>query len=155
MEPADVERALRSHLDAEFSAIVRQMALAVAASSDGGSGGNETVDPPPDDPPLKLKLSIVHAAKAFSGDPDSANYRAAREAVLKVHGTEPDMTRSGGSIPVTLPFQDMGKSVLLLPVGRGDDGAHSHNEKLNVSNFMNGIKVMAAYLMECGQTLRK
>lgn len=49
-----------------------------------------------------------------------------------VFGVEPDMTREGGSIPVTLTFQEAtGKNVMLLPVGSADDGAHSQNEKLN------------------------
>ena len=45
---------------------------------------------------------------------------------------EPDLTREGGSIPVTLTFQEAtGKSVMLLPVGACDDGAHSQNEKFD------------------------
>lgn len=49
-----------------------------------------------------------------------------------VFGVEPDLTREGGSIPVTLTFQEAtGKNVMLLPVGAADDGAHSQNEKLN------------------------
>lgn len=49
-----------------------------------------------------------------------------------VFGVEPDLTREGGSIPVTLTFQAAtGKNVMLLPVGSADDGAHSQNEKLN------------------------
>ena len=37
---------------------------------------------------------------------------------LKVFNTVPDFTREGGSIPVTLTFQDLtGKNVLLLPIG--------------------------------------
>ena len=39
-----------------------------------------------------------------------------------------------------------GKNVLLLPMGRGDDGAHSQNEKLDVSNYINGIKLLGSYL---------
>lgn len=36
----------------------------------------------------------------------------------------PDLTREGGSIPVTLTFAEaLGVNVLLLPMGRGDDGA--------------------------------
>lgn len=51
---------------------------------------------------------------------------------LPVFGVEPDLTREGGSIPVTLTFQEAtGKNVMLLPVGSADDGAHSQNEKLN------------------------
>lgn len=54
-----------------------------------------------------------------------------------------------GSIPVTLTFQEaLGKSVLLLPMGRADDGAHSINEKLDRSNYLNGIKLLATYLDE-------
>lgn len=35
----------------------------------------------------------------------------------------PDYMREGGSIPVTLTFAEaLGVNVLLLPMGRGDDG---------------------------------
>ena len=41
-----------------------------------------------------------------------------------VYGREPDLTREGGSIGVTLTLADkLGVNVLLLPMGRGDDGA--------------------------------
>ena len=53
----------------------------------------------------------------------------------------PDLTREGGSIPVTLTFaESLGVNVLLLPMGRGDDGAHSTNEKLDRSNFIEGVR---------------
>lgn len=41
-----------------------------------------------------------------------------------VYNQAPDYTREGGSIPVTLTFAEaLGVNVLLLPMGRGDDGA--------------------------------
>lgn len=41
-----------------------------------------------------------------------------------IYKQEPDLTREGGSIPVTLTFaESLGVNVLLLPMGRGDDGA--------------------------------
>jgi hypothetical protein len=41
-----------------------------------------------------------------------------------VYKKAPDYTREGGSIPVTLTFAEaLGVNVLLLPMGRGDDGA--------------------------------
>lgn len=53
-------------------------------------------------------------------------------SLVLVFGVEPDLTREGGSIPVTLTFQEAtGQNVMLLPVGSSDDGAHSQNEKLN------------------------
>jgi nonspecific dipeptidase len=66
-----------------------------------------------------------------------------------VFGVDPDLTREGGSIPVTLTFQEAtGKNVMMLPLGRSDDGAHSQNEKIDRYNFINGIKVLAAYFEE-------
>ena len=45
-----------------------------------------------------------------------------------MYGREPDLTREGGSIPVTLTFaESLGVNVLLLPMGRGDDGAQYVN----------------------------
>lgn len=32
-----------------------------------------------------------------------------------------------------------GKSVILLPVGAGDDGAHSQNEKIDIRNYIEGV----------------
>lgn len=50
------------------------------------------------------------------------NLVAAAKAVETVYKIKPDLTREGGSIPVTLSFQDaLKKNVLLLPMGRGDD----------------------------------
>lgn len=41
-----------------------------------------------------------------------------------IYKQDPDLTREGGSIPITLTFAEaLGVNVLLLPMGRGDDGA--------------------------------
>ena len=51
------------------------------------------------------------------------------------------------SIPVTLTFEEAtGKNVLLLPMGSSTDGAHSINEKLDKRNYIEGIKLLGAYL---------
>lgn len=61
---------------------------------------------------------------------------------ILVYGMEPDMTREGCSIPVTITLQEATqKNTLLLPYGACDDGAHSQNEKFNLSNYMNGVSV--------------
>ncbi|XP_029654439.1 cys-Gly metallodipeptidase DUG1-like [Octopus sinensis] len=66
-----------------------------------------------------------------------------------VYGVEPDLTREGGSIPIVFDIERATRaSVVLLPCGRGDDGAHSQNEKLDLSNYINGTKLFAAYLTE-------
>lgn len=40
---------------------------------------------------------------------------------------------------------------MLLPIGACDDMAHSQNEKLNRSNYVQGIKTLAAYLLELAE----
>lgn len=50
---------------------------------------------------------------------------------------------------MTLTFQEQLKtSVVLIPIGACDDGAHSINEKLDRSNYVNGIQVLGCYLHE-------
>ncbi|KAG1743715.1 uncharacterized protein EDB91DRAFT_1274408 [Suillus paluster] len=79
------------------------------------------------------------------------NFEAAKKAIEAVYKKTPDYTREGGSIPVTLTFaESLGVNVLLLPMGRADDGAHSTNEKLDRSNFIEGTKVLGTYLYEVG-----
>lgn len=95
----------------------------------------------------KLKAELIHDGNYWVSNPHNWSFRAAARATKKVWGVDPDYTREGGSIPITLSFQDILKtSVILLPVGRGDDGAHSTNEKINVPNYIEGTKTLGSYL---------
>ncbi|BFZ15524.1 hypothetical protein BsWGS_18563 [Bradybaena similaris] len=99
--------------------------------------------------PNRVKIEMGHGGKPWVSDINDPNYVAARKATKIVHGVEPDLTREGGSIPVTLTFQEAtGKNVILLPMGASDDGAHSQNEKINRSNYIQGIKIFASYIDE-------
>ncbi|EJF55956.1 CNDP dipeptidase [Dichomitus squalens] len=99
----------------------------------------------------KLKIENLHDGRPWVADYKHWNYEAARRATQAVYRRDPDLTREGGSIPVTLTFaESLGVNVLLLPMGRGDDGAHSTNEKLDRSNFIEGSKVLGTYLYEVG-----
>ncbi|CAG8684578.1 8242_t:CDS:2, partial [Scutellospora calospora] len=96
-----------------------------------------------------LSVECSHSAKPWVANSNHWNYVAASKAVERVFKCKPDLTHEGGSIPVTLTFQDaLKKNVLLLPMGRGDDGAHSINEKLDRSNYIQGIKLFGVYLHE-------
>lgn len=99
--------------------------------------------------PNPLKVAMGHGGRPWVSDYNHANYQAARRALKTVFETEPDMTREGGSIPVTLTLQEAtGKNVMLLPLGACDDGAHSQNEKMDRKNYIEGTKVLAAYMEE-------
>lgn len=77
-------------------------------------------------------------------DPKHPHYSAGVIATKYAYNREPDMTREGGSIPVTLTLQEItGKNVILLPLGAGDDGAHSQNEKIDLRNYIQGTKLLA------------
>jgi Cys-Gly metallodipeptidase DUG1 len=96
-----------------------------------------------------IHVECGHAGKWWLSDPNHGNFRAAAKAVETVFGVQPDLTREGGSIPITLTFeQELGKNVCLLPMGASDDGAHSTNEKINRKNYIEGIKLLGTYLTE-------
>ncbi|GAA5850361.1 hypothetical protein JCM8547_001846 [Rhodosporidiobolus lusitaniae] len=102
-----------------------------------------------------LTVEALHGGKPWVASIDHWNFRAAAKAVETVYGKKPDYTREGGSIPITLTFAEaLGKNVMLLPsallphLGRGDDGAHSTNEKLDRDNYIRGSILLGEYLHE-------
>ncbi|KAI4109944.1 MAG: hypothetical protein L6R37_000294 [Teloschistes peruensis] len=95
----------------------------------------------------KLDVSLQHAGPWWVASPKHWNFSAAGKAVERVFNVQPDLTREGGSIPVTITFeQATGKNVLLLPMGSSTDAAHSINEKLDRRNYIEGTKLLGAYL---------
>ncbi|KAI0694114.1 CNDP dipeptidase [Cytidiella melzeri] len=99
-----------------------------------------------------LKIEYLHGGIPWVADHTHWNYEAAKRATEAVYLKSPDFTREGGSIPVTLTFaENLGVNVLLLPMGRGDDGAHSTNEKIDRSNYIQGTKLLGSYLYEVAE----
>ncbi|SGZ52344.1 CIC11C00000004945 [Sungouiella intermedia] len=99
-----------------------------------------------------MVVELIHDGAYWVSDPFNESFTAASKATEHVWNIKPDFTREGGSIPITLTFeQELKTQVLLLPMGRGDDGAHSINEKLNVSNYINGCKTLGGYLHYYGK----
>lgn len=94
-----------------------------------------------------MKAYPQHCGNWWVSSPKHWNFEAAAKATERVWGTRPDFTREGGSIPITITFQEAtGKNVLLLPMGSSTDGAHSINEKLDKRNYIEGTKLLGAYL---------
>ena len=66
----------------------------------------------------------------------------------KGFGKAPVFTREGGSIPVVATFQEeLGIPSVLFGVGLPDENAHAPNEKLDLSNFHNGV-IASAHLYD-------
>ncbi|WYZ41213.1 hypothetical protein EsH8_V_000108 [Colletotrichum jinshuiense] len=96
-----------------------------------------------------IDIDCAHQSDWFYEEANHWNYEAAIRATRNVWSADPALTCEGGSIPIALDFkQILKKNVLLLPVGRPTDGAHSINEKLDKSNYINAIKLYGSYLAE-------
>uniref|UniRef100_A0A674BYC8 Cytosolic non-specific dipeptidase n=1 Tax=Salmo trutta TaxID=8032 RepID=A0A674BYC8_SALTR len=101
--------------------------------------------------PNKLKVYTGHGCKPSLSHTHCNN--VGLSLFSTVFGVEPDLTREGCSIPVTLTFQEaIGLNVMLVPMGSSDDGAHSRNEKFNRTNYIQGIKMLGAYFHEVSQS---
>ncbi|KAJ2334516.1 hypothetical protein GGH91_005680 [Coemansia sp. RSA 2671] len=126
MEPARVAELVTNYLNAEFAKL-----------------GSKNV----------MKVIETHGGRWWYSSPNHPNFVAAARATERVYGVTPDLTREGGSIPVTLTFEEnLRVNVLLLPMGAADDGAHSINEKIDKRNYIQGIKLLGAYLHEIAVT---
>lgn len=99
--------------------------------------------------PNQYRAYQNHTGRYWLTDFKHPHYQCGARAIKRVFGVDPDYTREGCSIPITLTFEELtGNNVMLLPIGAGDDMAHSQNEKMNVRNYIMGAKLLAAYLLE-------
>lgn len=55
--------------------------------------------------PNDMKMINHHSGKPWMADPFHPHYLAGQKALEEVYGCKPDLTREGGSIPITLTFQ--------------------------------------------------
>ena len=97
---------------------------------------------------VELKITRMHGGKPWMTSFDNPFVQAAGRAIERGFGRPPIFTREGGSIPVVSTFQEeLGLPSVLFGVGLPDENAHAPNEKLDVSNFHNGV-IASAYLYD-------
>jgi acetylornithine deacetylase/succinyl-diaminopimelate desuccinylase-like protein len=97
---------------------------------------------------VALKITRMHGGKPWMTSYANPFVQAAGRAIEKGFGRAPIFTREGGSIPVVSTFQEeLGLPSVLFGVGLPDENAHAPNEKLDLSNFHNGI-IASAFLYE-------
>ncbi|KAJ8005383.1 hypothetical protein DPEC_G00146050 [Dallia pectoralis] len=122
MDPQDVERKVKEHLEQVFST---------------------------QNSPNRLKVTATVSAKPWLANLGDSQYIAGQKAVKDVFGVEPELIREGSTIPIAQNLQEeTGKSVMMLPIGAHDDGEHSQNEKISRYNYIAGTKLFAAYFYE-------
>jgi acetylornithine deacetylase/succinyl-diaminopimelate desuccinylase-like protein len=93
---------------------------------------------------VELTVTRMHGGKPWIASYDSAFVRAAGRAIEQGFGKPPVFCREGGSIPVVSTFkEELGLPAVLFGVGLPDENAHAPNERLDLSNFHNGILASA------------
>lgn len=66
-------------------------------------------------------------------------------------GREAVRVREGGSIPIVSTLSEvLGAPVLLIGFGLSDDRLHAPNEKMDLSNFYQGIRTVVRVLDRLG-----
>jgi acetylornithine deacetylase/succinyl-diaminopimelate desuccinylase-like protein len=97
---------------------------------------------------VEVKVTRMHGGRPWITDYHNPFVQAAGRAIEQGFGKAPVFCREGGSIPVVSTFQEeLGVPAVLFGVGLPDENAHAPNERLDLSNFHNGI-VASAVLYE-------
>ncbi|KAM9307708.1 cytosolic non-specific dipeptidase-like [Gastrophryne carolinensis] len=83
--------------------------------------------------PNKMKVSMVIGAKPWLANINDPIFVAAQKAIKRVFNFQPDMIRSGGTIPIAKRFEEIvASSVMLFGIAGADSALHGQNE--NISN---------------------
>lgn len=100
-------------------------------------------------PGVVVRADELHGARPYIAPLDHPANRAAARALAQAFGAEPVFTREGGSIPVTVTFQEeLGATSILMGFGLPDENAHAPDEHLDVQNFHGGVVTSAWFYEE-------
>jgi acetylornithine deacetylase/succinyl-diaminopimelate desuccinylase-like protein len=99
-------------------------------------------------PGVALSVVSLGGAPPVVAAVDHPGIAAARQAFAASFGAQPELVREGGSVPVTLDFQEaLHPNLILTGFGLPDDALHSPNEKMDLEQFHRGTE-MVLHLME-------
>lgn len=100
-------------------------------------------------PTVKVQVDNLHGGNPVICPIDSKFVKAAEQALARAYGKEPFYTRSGGSIPITLLFQEiLSAPSVMMGFGLATENAHSPDEHFHLENFYTGI-VASAHYYDC------
>jgi acetylornithine deacetylase/succinyl-diaminopimelate desuccinylase-like protein len=94
----------------------------------------------------EVEVKILHGGDPVQVDVLHPAFAVLDDAFKEVVGRPPVRVRAGGSIPVVPRLGASGAPVLLTGIGLPDDGLHSPNEKLNLSQLWEGITVFGRFM---------
>lgn len=92
-----------------------------------------------------VKVSVLHGGNPVQVDVDAPAFAVLDQAFESVVGRKAVQVRAGGSIPIVPELGLAGAPVILTGIGLPDDGLHSPNEKLDLSQLWSGIEIFGRF----------
>jgi acetylornithine deacetylase/succinyl-diaminopimelate desuccinylase-like protein len=103
-------------------------------------------------PGVEVKVTLLGGAPPVTTGVDHAPAKAMRAAFKEAFGKETTLVRSGGSIPVSVDFQEaIGAPQIISGISQADDAIHSPNEHLVVDNYHRGIEALIRFICKLGE----
>jgi len=97
------------------------------------------------------ELRLVHGADPVQIAVDHPAFAVLDRAFAEVVGRPTVAVRAGGSIPIVPRLAAEGAPVLLTGIGLPDDGLHSPNEKVDLQQLWDGIRVFGRFFEMMGE----
>jgi acetylornithine deacetylase/succinyl-diaminopimelate desuccinylase-like protein len=100
-------------------------------------------------PGVEIRVDLLGAAPPVTCGVDHPAAKAMRAAYKEAFGKETSLIRVGGSIPVSIDFQEaVGAPLVISGIAQSDSAVHSPNERLVVDNYYRGIDAVIRFI--CG-----
>jgi acetylornithine deacetylase/succinyl-diaminopimelate desuccinylase-like protein len=93
----------------------------------------------------EVKVTLLHGGNPVQVDVNAPAFEILDEAFELVTGRKAVQVRAGGSIPIVPELGLGGAPVILTGIGLPDDGLHSPNEKLDLDQLWNGIRIFGEF----------
>jgi acetylornithine deacetylase/succinyl-diaminopimelate desuccinylase-like protein len=93
----------------------------------------------------EVKVTLLHGGNPVQVDVDAPAFEILDEAFEMVTGRKAVQVRAGGSIPIVPELGLGGAPVILTGIGLPDDGLHSPNEKLDLDQLWDGIRIFGEF----------
>ena len=104
-------------------------------------------------PGVTVTVDMLGAAPPVTCGVDHPAARAMRAAYKAAFEKETSLIRVGGSIPVSIDFQEaVGAPLVISGIAQSDSAVHSPNERLVVDNYYRGIDAVIRFI--CGLAQR-
>jgi acetylornithine deacetylase/succinyl-diaminopimelate desuccinylase-like protein len=103
-------------------------------------------------PGVEIKVVVLASAPPVTCEVDHPAARALRAAYAEAFGKETALVRVGGSIPVSVDFQQAVIAPLMISgIPQADDAVHSPNEHLALDNYYRGIETVIRFICKLGE----